>query len=79
MNIIETKISTKGQITVPKEFRDKMKLEAGDSVYIQFTEEGILIKPKILNLGMLRGLLQDEINVEKADTFIKKERSKWRI
>jgi AbrB family looped-hinge helix DNA binding protein len=75
----EVKISTKGQITVPKEFWDKFHLEPGDSVIIQSTSEGILIKPKTTHLGMLRGMFREEIDFEKAEDFVKSERSKWRI
>ncbi|MGQ4874780.1 MAG: AbrB/MazE/SpoVT family DNA-binding domain-containing protein [Promethearchaeia archaeon] len=73
------KISTKGQLTIPKEFRDKLNLHEGDEVVLYLTEDGIIIKPRIMNLRILRGLLRDEINLEKAEEFIKSERKKWSI
>ena len=79
MNVQSGKISTKGQITLPKDFRDELNVKPGDEVFIIKTDEGILIKPKQSNLRALRGLLKDEIDIEKADDLIKQEREKWRI
>ena len=79
MNVQSGKISTKGQITLPKDFRDELKVKPGDEVIIIKTDDGILIKPKRNNLRALRGLLKDEIDAEKADEIIRKEREKWRI
>ncbi len=79
MEIKHQKISTKGQLIIPKEFRDKLKLRAGDEVVLILKDEGILITPKISQLGMIRGLLKDEIDLNKAKEFIKTERAKWRV
>ena len=79
MEIKTSKLSTKGQITIPKEFREKLHLRKGDELIIYLEKEKIIIKPKITHLGMLRGLLREEIDLEKADEFIKSEREKWRI
>ncbi len=79
MEIKHQKISTKGQLIIPKEFRDKLKLRAGDEVVLILKEEGILITPKVSQLGMIRGLLKDEIDLNKVKEFIKTERAKWRV
>ncbi|MHA1698029.1 MAG: AbrB/MazE/SpoVT family DNA-binding domain-containing protein [Promethearchaeota archaeon] len=79
MNVRSGKISTKGQITIPKDFRDKLNVKPGDEVIIINTKDGILIKPKRNSLMALRGLLMDEIDVEKADEFVRQEREKWRV
>jgi AbrB family looped-hinge helix DNA binding protein len=78
-SVIHEKISTKGQLTLPKEFRDKLQLKSGDEISLIMTPEGILITPHRQNLGSLRGLLHDEIDFEKANEIIKEERAKWRI
>jgi AbrB family looped-hinge helix DNA binding protein len=41
-----SKVSSKGQIVLPKEFRDKMGIKAGSYVSIILTKEGILIVPE---------------------------------
>jgi AbrB family looped-hinge helix DNA binding protein len=40
-----TKISSKGQITIPKNIRDKLKLEPGDKVLMEVTEHVAIIRP----------------------------------
>ena len=80
MNSVQkTRISTKGQVTIPKQFRDKFNIHPGDEVVLMMTDEGILIKPKLVRTNALRGLLKDEIDVEKASNFISEERKKWRV
>jgi len=44
--IEESKISRKGQITIPKEIREKMGLKAGDKVIFESLAKGILIRKK---------------------------------
>ncbi|MBN1800838.1 MAG: AbrB/MazE/SpoVT family DNA-binding domain-containing protein [Candidatus Lokiarchaeota archaeon] len=73
------KISTKGQLTIPKDFRDELKLNEGDEVLLYIQDGGIVIKPKTTHIGMLRGLLRDEIELNKAIDFVQSERKKWRI
>jgi AbrB family looped-hinge helix DNA binding protein len=79
MEIKYCKISTKGQLTIPKDFRDKLKLHEGDEVILYIQDDGIIIKPRTAHLGMLRGLLREEITLNKAINFIQSERKKWRV
>jgi AbrB family looped-hinge helix DNA binding protein len=73
------KISTKGQLTIPKKFREKLNIQDGDEVTLVLTEDGIIVRPKISNISILRGLLKDNIDLDKAKSFIESERKKWRI
>lgn len=42
----ESKISKKGQITIPKEIREKLGLKAGDKIVLESIAQGILIRKK---------------------------------
>ncbi|MFX0139743.1 MAG: AbrB/MazE/SpoVT family DNA-binding domain-containing protein [Candidatus Hodarchaeota archaeon] len=79
MNVQSVKISKKGQITIPKELREKYKFKEEDEIILIETNEGILIKPKSNELIKLRGILRQEIDLKKAEEFIIDERKKWRI
>lgn len=73
------KISTKGQLTIPKEFRKKLNIHAGNEVIIFYQEDKLVIKPKTKDLKVLRGLLSEEIDLKKANKFLIEKRKKWRI
>jgi AbrB family looped-hinge helix DNA binding protein len=80
MNTIQkSKVSTKGQITIPKHFREKLKVNVGDEVTLVMMDDAILVKPKISRIGVLRGILKEEIDINKAAAFIEAERKKWRL
>ncbi|MHA1729486.1 MAG: AbrB/MazE/SpoVT family DNA-binding domain-containing protein [Promethearchaeota archaeon] len=42
----ESKISKKGQITIPKDVREKLGLRVGDKVIFESITQGILIRKK---------------------------------
>lgn len=59
-----TRITEKGQATIPKEIRDKYDLEPGDEVVWMDTDDGIVVKKRTRTAG--RGLLvPDDISNEK--------------
>ena len=45
------KVTQKGQITIPKKFRDRFLLKTNSKVVFEEKEDGILIKP-IVNSGL---------------------------
>ncbi len=45
MNAITTRLSTKGQLILPKAIREKLKWHPGTELVIEDTAEGVLIKP----------------------------------
>jgi AbrB family looped-hinge helix DNA binding protein len=53
-------LTSKGQITVPKEVRDRLRLRAGDRLVFQFDDQDrLLIRPEVRDpLGDLPGLLR---------------------
>jgi AbrB family looped-hinge helix DNA binding protein len=61
-----TRITKKGQATIPKELREKYDLEPGDEVVWVDTEDGIVVKKRTRTGG--RGLLvPDETSAEKRE------------
>lgn len=50
-----TKVTEKGQATIPKELREKYDLEPGDEVIWMDTDEGIVVKKRTQTSG--RGML----------------------
>ena len=43
-------VSTKGQITLPSEFREKLGIEPGDKVEITMEDEHIVLRPAEISL-----------------------------
>ena len=45
MGITSVRVQAKGQVTIPKEIREKLNLQPGDLVVFIDTEDGVLVKP----------------------------------
>ena len=78
-------ITSKGQVTVPFEIRERLKLKPGDKVIYQDTREGILLKPAKRTMLDDFGFLKDRDkagkelnNIRKAvrEKIAKRDRSK---
>ena len=50
-------VTTKGQITVPKSVRDRLRIGAGDRVEFVETTAGFLMLPAKRELAQLKGIL----------------------
>lgn len=59
-----TRVTEKGQATIPKELREKYDLEPGDEVVWIDTDDGIVVKKRTRTGG--RGMLVSE-DVSEAD------------
>ena len=61
-----TRITEKGQATIPKELREKYDLEPGDEVVWMDTDDGIVVKKRTRTGG--RGMLvPDDVSDEKRE------------
>lgn len=45
---LTTRVSTKGQVILPKEIRDALKWEAGTKLTVENTKDGVLLKAEPL-------------------------------
>lgn len=70
------RISSKGQITLPKEFREKYHLKEGEKAVMISTNDGILIKHTRVTL---RGIFSGKIDSEGFTRDLKKLREEWKI
>ena len=70
------RITSKGQITVPKAIRDALGVEAGDRLAFRIQPDGaVLIEPETVDLRALRGRLVPErrgVTVEEMDEAIRR-------
>jgi AbrB family looped-hinge helix DNA binding protein len=53
-----TRITRKGQVTIPKDLRDELGLEVGDEVRWEIGDDGIVVRKANRSAG--RGMLVDE-------------------
>lgn len=69
-----TTLTSKGQITVPREIRDRLGLKSGDKMAFTMLSDGtVIMRPKTRRLLELAGSLarpdQPRITVEDMDPF----------
>ncbi len=76
MEVYRSKMTSKGQITIPKSIRELLHLLKGDEVVLVPTEKGVILKRETASL---RGIWKDELNEKEINNGIKEIRSKWRI
>ena len=54
---METTLTTKGQITLPKGLRDAMHLKSGDKiVFEEVGDNQYILRPKTLDVRLLKGI-----------------------
>jgi len=75
MEVYRSKMTSKGQITIPKSIRDLLHLLKGDEVVLVLTEKGVILKRETASL---RGIWKDELTEKEINDGIKEIRSKWR-
>jgi len=66
------KMTSKRQVTFPKAVVEKLHLKAGDSLAVQETEDGILIRPhrfEVSRLAPLREKISQDLPAPNFDTI----------
>ena len=58
MSIASVRVQSKGQVTIPKEIREKLKIKPGDRVVFVDTEGGVIVKPAVV---LINDSLRDEM------------------
>ena len=54
--MMEATVTSKGQITLPKNLRDTMHLKTGDKLVFEMLEDGVcLLRTKTLGVRVLKG------------------------
>lgn len=72
--MIELKVGSKGELFLPKSLRNRLNLQPGDKLYLDVSDDTIIIK-KIPDLAELLRLpmISKKISVEEANDGIRKE------
>ena len=70
-------VTSKGQITIPKEVRDALHLRAGHRLDFEVREDGnVLVRPRTLDVMKLRGIFKTKrrrpVSLEEMDLAIAK-------
>ena len=72
-----SRMTSKGQITVPKAIRDALGVEPGDRIAFRIEEDGrVLVEPETLDLRTLRGVLKPRrrgVTVEDMATAVERQ------
>jgi len=69
-------ISSKGQITLPRELRDKYHLEEGETAVLLDAGDGILVKH---GRSALRGFLRGKLDSKGFEEDLRKLRKEWTL
>lgn len=75
--VYTSRVSSKGQLTLPKELREAYHVREGEAVVLVPLEEGILLKHSG-DVG-LSGLWAGLCTREEAENWIEELRSQWRL
>jgi len=69
--LFKVKVSSRGQIVIPKRIREALSADEGDELLLLPTEEGILMKRPTKDVGGLRGLLKGlDVDLAECETIL---------
>jgi AbrB family looped-hinge helix DNA binding protein len=71
-----TVVGPKGQITIPKELREKYHLLQGEEVVLVAQKEGVLLKH---GASIIRGMFSGKLDLEEVEAEVRELRSEWTL
>jgi AbrB family looped-hinge helix DNA binding protein len=74
--MVGSRLTTKGQTTIPKEIRDHLGLEPGDRVLFLLKDGSVVVHPVKLSLLDLRGSVEPRQSPEDFDAVREQVRQK---
>jgi len=73
--LFKVRVSSKGQVVIPRHIREALNLKEGDELLLVPTEEGILMRPPSKERGVLRGLLKGlDVDPEECEAILSEAR-----
>ncbi len=78
--MLKTRLSSKNQIVIPKEAREKTKLQSGNNLFVHVIDQDhiMLSKEPVDHVKALEGLGKEVWQaLGGADKYIKEERASW--
>jgi antitoxin PrlF len=80
MDFVEATVTSKGQITLPKNIRDDLRLEAGSKVLFINSDRGFVLKSKSKNpIGDLLKIRESipKFSEKEIRKMIREDKSNW--
>ena len=78
MHATTAKVSSKNQIVIPREIRDALHIEGGDSILFVIRDGEVILWPRPRSFTeAMRGLHADVWDDVEIDRWIKEERQTW--
>lgn len=82
MQLRKATITSKGQVTIPKDIRDILKIGPGDQVDFIVSDEGeVLLSPRTCDFRTLKGMFYKKgrkaATLEDMDKAIRKGATEW--
>lgn len=69
--LFKVKVSSKGQVVIPKRLREALDINEGDELLLVPTKEGILMKRPSKEVKGLRGLLKElDVDIAECETIL---------
>lgn len=69
-------LTSKGQITLPREIRDHLRLENGDRVNFEIRDGTVIVEPETIDVKSLRGIVKrrgkKKVSIEEMNAAVRR-------